>query len=197
MAKAQPNDLQQQQPAQMPTWDSQGYLARKAQRQEKIVPEWHTNPETGERFLIRRLGLMPSYVARNMAALLKQEALSSWVDQGLEIPETDTEDSENDKQTRQEVLNSQRQSERVSQLTGKTVVAACVVPKIVLRPARKRGELDIADLDDSDLGFIYRCALGLQAESPVETQGGDSVPVEELKSVPDEPRRRTGTFARG
>src|ERR1041385_3463461 len=166
MGKPKPKEQEQAQPSQMQAWDSSGYLARKAKRQETIVPEWKTNPDTGERFLIRRLGLMPSYVARNMAALLKQEALSSWVDQGLEIPEPETDDSDDDKQTKQEVLKSQRQSERIAQLTGKTVVAACVVPKIVLRPARERGELDIADLDDSDLGFIYRCALGLQAESP-------------------------------
>jgi hypothetical protein len=195
MGKGKPKE--QLQPSQLQTWDSSGYLARKAQRQEKIVPEWHTNPETGECFLIRRLGLMPSYVARNMAALLKQEALYSWMDQGLEIPETDTEDSSNDKQTREEVLNSQRQSERISQLTGKTVMAACVIPKIVLHPARRRGDLDIADLDDSDLGFIYRCALGLEAESPIEMRGGDTVPVEELKSGTGESPRRFGTIARG
>jgi hypothetical protein len=197
MGKAKPKEQEQTQPSQLQTWDSSGYLARKAKRQETIVPEWMTNPETGERFLIRRLGLMPSYVARNMAALLKQEALSSWIDQGLEIPEADTEESENDKKTREDVITSQRQSERISQLTGKTVVAACVVPKIVLRPARQRGELDIADLDDSDLGFIYRCALGLQAESSVEMQGGETVPLEELKSGAGERRQRFGTIGRG
>ena len=67
----------------------------------------------------------------------------------------------------------------------------------MLRPARERGELDIADLDDSDLGFISRCALGLQAESPVEMQGGDTVPVEDMKRVSGEPRRRFGTIGRG
>jgi len=197
MGKAKPKEQEQAQPSQIQTWDNSGYLARKAKRQETIVPEWKTNPDTGERFLIRRLGLMPSYVARNMAALLKQETLSSWVDQGLEIPETETEESEAEQKTREEVLTSQRQSERISQITGKTVIAACVVPRIVLGAARRRGELDIADLDDSDLGFIYRCALGLQSESPVEMQGGDTVPVEEMKSVPSEPRRRFGTVGRG
>lgn len=177
-------------------WDGAGYLERKKARQEKITPEWKTNPETGERFFIRRLGLMPSYVARNMAALLKEESLASWVDQGLDLPEANG-DSESENEARSEIATSQQQSQRISQLTGKVVVAACVVPKIVLGPARRPGELDIADLDDSDLAFIYRCGLGLEAESPVELKGGEEVPVRELKRVSGKPGKRSGTIARG
>lgn len=176
-------------------WDSSAYRKRKAARERELPARWIQNSETGERFLVRRLGMVSNLVARNMAALAKEESLAAWQQSGVELPASE-DDSNDNNETREESKLSISQAERLFQMQGKVVIAACVVPRIVQRPAR-RGELDIMDLADSDLACIYRAALGLSLDSEVEMQGGDTVPVEELKSVPEERVRRFGTIARG
>lgn len=197
MGKPKPKEQEQAQPSQMQTWDSSSYLARKAKRQESIVPQWIQNPETKERFLVRRQSMMPTLIAENMAKVLKEESLAAWVERGLELPEVDTDGDAKERAIVTAEIKAQRQvHNRLAQISGKTVVAACIVPRIVLGPA-KAGELDILDLDPSDLNFIHRYALGLEDAAPIEMQGGDTVPVEDMKRVSGEPRRRFGTIGRG
>lgn len=172
-------------------WDSSAYLKRKEKREAEIEPQWVTNPETGEKFCVRQFNSTPFYVASNVAADgLRNEILAAWLDAGIEIPTGENGDGDKG------AASSVSEGKRDAILMGKTVMRACVIPKIVLSKP-KAGEIHLAQLHESDLSFVYRTALGITPDSKVKLQGGESMKVQDLKRVSGKPGKRSGTLARG
>jgi hypothetical protein len=183
-------------------WSASDYLKRKAKRQEKVEPQWFTNPETGEKFFIRPRGAMAFVVAGQMQHVLTDDAVDGWQQNGLEItkPEGDEENEENEEnedQTEAENLKKLiEQGNRQARIMARVIHESCVIPRIVLDP-KQPDELNVSDLEQSDMFFIFRVATGQQAGQPVELQGGESMKLQELKRVPAKPGRRSGTIGRG
>ena len=178
-------------------WNASEYLKRKAERLEKGAPKWHTNPETGERFLIRRVGAIAYAVVGSMPDIFSEDALNAWAEQGVELPAKDDEDNDqNGDGKAQELAKKVRESRRSIELMARVVQQACVLPKLV-KGASKPGELDPAYLDDSDITFIFRVGTGQADGSMVELKGGESMKVQDLKSVSRGSRKRSGTIGRG
>lgn len=173
-------------------WSAADYLKRKAERREKTPPRWFVNPETGERFYIRPVGAMAFVVAGQMQHVLTADAVDAWQKEGVEIP-TNGHDEDSEEQDLAKLIE---QGNRHAQIMAKVLQTACVIPRIVLG-AKKPGEIDPTDLEDSDLKFIYRVATGQQGNALVPLKGGESTTVATIKSVPGKSRKRSGTIARG
>lgn len=179
-------------------WSAADYLKRKAKRREKVDPQWFTNPETGEKFLIRPRGAMAFVVAGQMQDILTDDAVNGWQKNGLEIPKDgDDENEENEsKSEAEELAKLIEQGERQARVMARVIHESCIVPRIVLR-AKKPGEIEITDLEESDMFFIFRVATGQQGNMPVALKGGESMKVQDLKRVSGKPGKRSGTIARG
>jgi hypothetical protein len=175
-------------------WNAAEYLKRKAERLEKVAPKWHTNPETGERFLIRRVGAVAYAVVGSMPDIFSKDALNAWAEQGVELPTKDDDEENGSEDT--ELEKKIRESRRSIELMARVVQQACVMPKLV-KGASEPGELDPAYLDDSDITFIFRVGTGQADGSQVELKGGESMKVQDLKSVSRGSRKRSGTIGRG
>lgn len=160
------------------------YRKRKAQRLEQSAPEWRTNPETGESFLLRKVGAMAAMIAGHMPAALTADAVQAWEEEGVEGATSEPKPNREDAS----------EAERDMRLMARVVAQACVSPKLV-SPATKDDELDPADLDDSDVLFIFRYATG--QVSGVSMQGGQVMPLANLKSVRTKPRKRKGAGGNG
>jgi len=181
---------------QVQTWSASDYLKRKAKRQEKVEPAWFTNPDTGERFLIRPRGAMAFVVAGQMQHVLTDDAVNGWQKNGLELPKAD-DDEENEEQSEAENLKKLiEQGEQHARVMARVIHESCVIPKIVLKP-KKPDEIEITDLEESDMFFIFRVATGQQGNLSVPLKGGESTTVADLKSVSRKSRKRSGTIARG
>lgn len=185
MAKAKQQSKEQE-------WLASDYLKRKAERREKTPPQWFTNPDTGEKFCIRPVGAMVFVVAGQMQHVLTADAVDAWQKEGIELS-TNGHDEESEEQDLAKLIE---QGNHHAQIMAKVLQTACVIPKIVLK-AKKPGEIDITDLEDSDLKFIYRVATGQQGNAAVQLKGGESTTVATIKSVSGKPRKRSGTIARG
>lgn len=176
-------------------WSASDYLKRKAKRREKVEPQWFTNPDTGEKFYIRPRGAMAFVVAGQMQHVLTDDAVNGWQKNGLEISKAD-DDEDEDKSEAEELSKLIEQGERQARVMARVIHESCVLPKIVLR-AKKPGELEITELEESDMFFIFRVATGQQGNLPVALKGGESTTVANIKSVSGKSRKRAGTIARG
>jgi hypothetical protein len=174
-------------------WSASDYLKRKAKRQEKVEPQWFTNPDTGEKFLIRPRGAMAFVVAGQMQHVLTDDAVNGWHKNGLEISKADDDEDQSEAEDLAKLIE---QGERQARIMARVIHESCVLPKIVLR-AKKPGELEITELEESDMFFIFRVATGQQGNLPVALKGGESTTVANLKSVSGKSRKRSGTIARG
>jgi hypothetical protein len=176
-------------------WSASDYLKRKAKRQEKVEPQWFTNPDTGEKFLIRPRGAMAFVVAGQMQHVLTDDAVNGWQKNGLEISKAEDDEHE-DKSEAEDLKKLIEQGERQASIMARVIHESCVIPRIVLK-ARNPTELDITDLEESDMFFIFRVATGQQGNLPVALKGGESTTVASIKSVSSKSRKRSGTIARG
>ncbi|HEX2881009.1 MAG TPA: hypothetical protein VHO25_15865 [Polyangiaceae bacterium] len=177
-------------------WSAPDYLKRKAKRREKIEPQWFTNPETREKFLIRPRGAMAFVVAGQMQHVLTDDAVNDWQKNGLELPKPDEDDENEEPSEADELAKLIAQGERQARVMARVIHESCVVPKIVLR-AKQPGELEVTDLEESDMFFIFRVATGQQGNLPVALKGGERTTVANIKSVSGKSRKRSGTIARG
>src|SRR5574338_1136176 len=123
-------------------WSAADYLKRKAKRLEKVPPKWHMNPETGERFLIRRVGAIAYAVVGALPDIFSEDAINSWAEQGVELP-VDAENENHDEEREDDLSKKLRESRRNIELMARVVQQACVIPKLV-KGATKQGELDPA-----------------------------------------------------
>lgn len=134
-------------------WSASNYRANKAKRFEAVTPEWVTNPETGAEFLLRRTGAMSAMIANYMpnVAHMTDGVVAKWKEQGVEV----------DSKSQLAVVTPEKiaEGERDLKLMARIVQAACVVPKLVVG-ATAEDELDPAELDDSDVLFIFKYATG-------------------------------------
>lgn len=167
-------------------WSTSNYRSRRAQRQAKVEPQWYTNPETEEKFFIRRIGGMAYAMAGELPRGLTAEAVEGWKEEGVEV------------QTSQgKVMVGPREvseGRRNLQMMGRIIVDALVIPKVVENPAGD-DEITLADLDDSDALFIVRIATGQVGSVPL--QGGQVMNMAGLKSVPKKAGRRARTGTSG
>jgi hypothetical protein len=175
-------------------WDSSGYLQRKAERLEQVPPKWHTNPETGEKFLIRRVGAVAYAVVGAMPDLFSADALQAWAEKGVKPPEP--KDTNDDEAEEDDLTKRRQEGRRNIELMARVVQQACVIPKLV-KGAKNPGELDPAFLDDSDITFIFRVGTGQADGSTVDLKGGESMKVQDLKSVPKRSGKGARTLGRG
>jgi hypothetical protein len=58
-------------------WDREAYAKRKAKRAEKRPAEWVTNPTTGEKFCLRRVGALGLAMSGQLSHPLTDRALES------------------------------------------------------------------------------------------------------------------------
>lgn len=180
---------------QQEEWNASDYLKRKAKRQEKVEPQWFANPDTGEKFFIRPRGAMAFVVAGQMQHVLTDDAVNGWQKNGLEIGKPDDEEDE-DQSEAENLKKLIQQGERQARIMARVIHESCVIPRIVLDP-KKSDELSINDVDESDLFFIFRVATGQQVNSLVALKGGESMKLQDLKSVSAKSRKRSGTIGRG
>lgn len=165
----------------MKQWSASKYKANKVKRLADVVPEWVTNPETGEQFFLRRVGAMAHMIAGHMPHDLTNTAIEGWKEAGLEV------EGEAKTSTPKAIDESQRDLA----LMGKVVAQSCVIPKLVNNPT-KDDELDPADLDDKDVLFIFRYATGQVNAQGVSLIGGQVMGMADLKSL----RKTTGRRSR-
>lgn len=165
----------------MSEWNASNYRRRKAERLALAKPEWVVNPETGEKFCLRKVGAVASMVAGHMPSALTAEAVKGWEQSGVEGVSTDVQLT--DKQA--------KEAQRSLQFIARVVGQACVIPKLVNGPTEVEDELDVSELDDKDLMFIFRWATG-QVGS-VGLKAGESMNMEDLKSLSKKPGRRIRT----
>lgn len=170
----------------MSKWNTSNYRQRKSERLARLKPEWVKNPETGEEFELRRIGGMAYTIAGYMPHTLTAEAIQGWKAEGVEVSGGDGD------------LNSKAMEDgkRNLELMAKVVQDACVTPKLV-PGATGDDELDPADLDDSDLLFIFRYATGQVGSDGVPLRGGDAIRLAEVKSLRKTPGRRARTGTSG
>lgn len=162
----------------MSDWNASNYRRRKAERLAQSTPEWVTNPETGEKFCLRRVGAMAPMVAGFIPHDLTAEAVQAWEGK-VEVGELTEQ-----KQTVD-------QGQRDLQLIGRVVGQACVVPKLVNgATGENENELDPAELDDKDLMFIFRWATG---QAGVPMKGGEVMSRNDLSNFRKRPGRRIRT----
>lgn len=165
----------------MSEWNASNYRRRKAERLALAKPEWIVNPETGEKFCLRKVGAVASMVAGHMPSALTAEAVKGWEQSGVEGVSADVQ------LTEQQAKEAQRSLQFIARVVGQ----ACVIPKLVNGPTEVEDELDVSELDDKDLMFIFRWATG-QIGS-VGLKGGESMNMEDLKSLVKKPSRRIRT----
>jgi hypothetical protein len=169
-------------------WSASNYRQRKATRQAKVEPQWVTNPDTGEEFLLRRIGGMAYTIAGFMPRNMAADAVQSWAKEGVDVPPTST-----DAMVQAVDVDDNR---RTLEFMGRVVMEACIVPKLVIRKEGQElaaDELDPGELDDSDVMFIFRWATGYG--QAVQLKGGQAMPVGNLQKFPKKAGRRlrTGT----
>lgn len=198
----------------MSNWNASNYHKRKAQRQAKVAPRWHTNPETGEHFYLRRVGAFASLISGMMPAALTGYAVGQWKEAGLEI---------GNGSTTVETETIPEENQRDVKMMARVIAQSCVIPLLVPKgghtgnfdpefldlvcnalaekyPDFKREEftpesimLDAEDLDDSDVLFIFKCATG--QVGGVELKGGKVMAMNDLEAFRKKPGRRSRTGA--
>lgn len=164
-------------------WNKADYFKQKAKRFEKVVPQWATNTETGASFYLRRVDATAYAISGAMPHNLTNDAVEGWKEAGVEIPESPSP-------SRQQIADGNRNVE----LMARVCQQACVIPKLV-KGGTGADELDPADLDASDVVFIFKWATGQYGL--IELQGGAAMNVADLKSVPAKSRKRAGTGTDG
>lgn len=162
-------------------WSASNYRANKAKRQAEVKPEWVTNPETRESFYLRKVGTMAPMLAGYIPHHLTVDAITAWKEKGV------GDDSPQSQVVTQEAI---AEGQKDLQLMARVVAEACVIPKIVPK-ATKDDEIEMADLDDKDVLFIFRWASG--QIGGIQLAGGQAMNVADLKSVPKKPGRRVRT----
>lgn len=167
-------------------WSTSNYRQRKAARQAKVEPTWQTNPETGEKFLIRRVNAMAYAMAGELPRGLTMEAVEGWKEEGVEVETPQGKMVLGPK----EIAAGRRNI----QLMGRIIVESLVTPKVVENPTED-DEITLADLDDSDAQFIVRVATG--QTGTVALQGGGAMNVADLKSLHKTTGRRARTGTNG
>lgn len=165
----------------MTQWNASNYRANKAKRLQEVKPEWVVNPETKEKFLLRRVGAMASMLAGYMPHNLTNKAIKAWKEKGIEV-EGET------KVTPQQAADGEKEL----QMMAKIVHQACVLPKLVANPTAD-DELDPSELDDKDVMFIFRFATGQVNASGVPLVGGQVMPMGNLENFRKKPGRRIRT----
>lgn len=175
----------------MSNWNTSNYRQRKAQRRAKVEPQWITNPETQEKFFVRRVGAVAYAVAGQMPHNLAADAVKGWAEKGVNVDSTEEPDSEARALREKE---KEEEGKRNLQLMAKVVCEALVTPKVVAVPNSDE-EISIEDLDDSDLMFIFKFATGQLG--PVQLVGGEAVPMGSLQNFPKKPGRRSRTGTNG
>lgn len=163
----------------MSEWNASNYRQRKSERLLAVKPEWVTNPETQEKFYLRRVGAMASMLAGYMPHELTNKAIAAWKEKGVEVGGETT--------TPTPVVED---GERQLQLMGKVVAQSCVIPKLVVNP-QAEDEIDPGDLDDKDVLFIFRYATGQVNAQGVSMVGGQVMPMANLESFRKKPGRRS------
>lgn len=163
-------------------WNKAGYRQRKAARQDKIEPEWITNPETGESFFVRRVSPMAYAIAGVMANDLVNDAVEAWKEQGVEATGEDKAKT----QAEQEAAN--RAGQRNVALMARVLQDALVIPKLVVGGTGEN-ELDPSEVDGSDLLYFFKWATG-QA-GMIGMRGGEAMNVDDLARFRKKPGRRT------
>lgn len=153
----------------------------KAERLEKVEPQWVVAP-SGKEFLLRATPLLASAVALHLPRTLTDQAKLAWKKEGVELKD----EGETRPQFTEESSSNLRFMARV-------IAQGCVSPKFVANP-QNEDELSIDELEDDDTIFIVQHCTG-QIESHVRLQGGRSLTMADLKSVPKQPGilPRTGT----
>lgn len=160
-------------------WSASSYRANKAKRFEAVTPEWVTNPDTGAEFLLRRTGAMSAMIANYMPnmAHMADGVVAKWKEAGVEI----------DSKSQLSVVTPEKvaEGERDLKLMARIVAQSMIVPHLSTNPldserrvfimkalmARDSEQkphevdfyditLDPAELDDSDVLFIFKYATG-------------------------------------
>jgi hypothetical protein len=157
-------------------WSASNYRANKAKRLSTQKAEWVTNPDTGEKFQLRKVGTMAPMLAGFLPNALTTDAINAWKEKGVEV-------EDGPKTLTPEVIE---EGQKDLKLMAKVIAEACVCPKIVAH-ATKDDEIEMSDLDDSDVLFIFRWASGQVGGIGV---GGQVMSVTNLKSLPKKPGRR-------
>lgn len=207
----------------MSNWSTSNYRQRKAARLAARPARWETNPETQERFFIRPVGGFGLMLSGYLSSALKEEALEGWKEHGIEPEASNTDTSEGVsviKMTAREVDRTNQNLAKViyQSCLVPTLVAGGENPKDVharalancaiafadeesWKSANKEEKaaqasqvvMDLADLDENDALFIFKCASQLSAGIPMK--GGAVMDMAAAKSLRKTPgrRARTGT----
>lgn len=198
------------------SWDRSSYLKRKRARREALPAQWFTS-EQGDKYLVRKVGLLAPSVAARITGELTDEALRAWQDNGLEIPTNGNNSEEAEAADLKELIKI---ADRATNTMARVISNACLIPQFIpsdsipeTKPAwadvvAKALDLDVetfnwrsvivdpTELEEHEVKFLYKCALGLAPESPVELKGGESTTVASLKSVSSKSRKRSTASAR-
>jgi hypothetical protein len=206
----------------MANWSTSNYRQKKAQRLAQLPPQWVTNPDTQQEFLIRRVGALAYSIAGYAPNALKAEAVAAWKERGIEPGQSESQIQVADERLIEESKRNQR-------MIGRVVYEACVVPVLftdgedpedILNRAMAACEtawgdsedwksadgnarieraseiiLNLEELDQSDILFIFRVATSAADGDRVPLKGGQAMQVADLKSFRKKPgrRARTGT----
>ena len=164
-------------------WDPKAYAKRKAQRNEAKPAEWVVNPVTGEKFYLRKVGVMGWMVSGALPHLLTTRADDAWAAQGLDVGKRDDEEAPDRASTSR---GDATEGDRSVALVTQVVTAACVIPRI----GRGEGEIDPVLLADEDVTFIFEWATGMRGG--LRVKGGGVVPIANLEHFPEKPGSRLG-----
>lgn len=205
----------------MSNWNASNYRQRKAARQAQRPARWETNPETQERFFIRSVGAM-SIMAGFLNSALKEEALEGWKQRGIE-PEAGDDTSESSAITNISAQEAERTNQNFAKViyhaclvptlaaigedpasVQERALANCELayaddPEWKKATAEEKAErangviMDLAELEESDGKFIFRCASSPAQSIPMK--GGSVMQMADAKSLRKKPgiRPRTGT----
>lgn len=190
-------------------WSASNYRANKAKRFEAITPEWVTNPDTGAEFLLRRTGAMSAMIANYMPSVghMADKVVAEWERKGVEV----------DSKSQLAVVTPEKiaEGERDLRLMARIVAQSMIVPHLstnaldserrvflikalIARDSELKPHeidfdditLDPAELDDSDVLFIFRYATGQTGQ----LKGAEGATVDDLAQFRKQPAimSRTG-----
>jgi hypothetical protein len=163
----------------MSNWSASNYRQRIAKRLALQKPEWVTNPETGATFLLRRVGAMAAMIANHMPTVpaFADQVAKNWKDAGVDVGEA---------LPGIPVVTPEKiaEGERDLKLMARVVGQACVIPKLVSGGSAE-DELDPAEMDDSDVLFIFRWATGQVGN----VKGGEIATMDDLSRFRKRPAR--------